>query len=141
MDLKALVSQVASGDALKDLAARAGIAQEKAAEVAHALAEQAQTSAAGAADMVSAIAAKTGLDPAQVESLIPGVMGAIKTQAATAGAAAEGLFDKLAATPLSNFVKGFDKDGDGQIMDDVADMAKGALSGVTDKIGGLFGKK
>jgi protein-disulfide isomerase-like protein with CxxC motif len=141
MDLKALVSQVASGDVLKDIAAKAGVAQDKAAEVAHAAAEQAQAGAGNAAEMVKNIAAKTGLDVSQVENLLPGVMGAIKTQAANAGAAAEGLFDKLSATPLGGMLKGLDKDGDGNVLDDVGDAVTGAIGGVADKLGGLFGKK
>ena len=85
-----------------------------------------------------AIAEKTGLPLEKVEGLAAGLGTTLTEKAGELGEQAQAVLgnvmDHLKASPLAGMVSGLDKDGDGNPLNDVADMAKNAL-------GGLFGKK
>jgi hypothetical protein len=133
-----IISKIGGNDLVKGLADKAGLGAEQAQNVASDLIAHAKESGGNLMDSAKAIAEKTGLPLDKVEGMAAGLGTTLTEKAGELGEGATamlgGLMGKLQDSPLGGIVKGLDKDGDGNPLNDVADMAKNAL-------GGLFGKK
>jgi hypothetical protein len=133
-----ILSKIGGNDLVKGLADKAGLGAEQAQNVAGDLLAHAKETGGNLMDSAKAIAEKTGLPLDKVEGLAAGLGTTLTEKAGQLGEGAQemlgGVLAKLNESPLGGLVKGLDKDGDGNPLNDVADMAKNAL-------GGLFGKK
>lgn len=133
-----IISKIGGSDFVKGLADKAGLGAEQAQHVAGDLLAHAKETGGNLMDSAKAIAEKTGLPLDKVEGMAAGLTTTLTEKAGELGEGATamlgGLMAKLQDSPLGDMVKGLDKDGDGNPLNDVADMAKNALSG-------LFGKK
>lgn len=134
MDLKALTDSVTSGEAFKKIGEQAGLTQEKAQEALQGVLQHVQAGTASAATLADDVAKQIGVQADQVKAMLPYVSTVMEENAAKATGAAKEALDTMnatiAASPLGGFLKGLDKDGDGNVLDDVMDSVKG-----------LFGKK
>lgn len=140
-----ILSKIGAADLAKTVGEKVGLGADQAQTVLADLLTHARESGGNLADSAKAIAERTGLPLDKVEGLAAGLGTTLSAKAHELGESAQamlgGVLGKLQDSPLGGLVKGLDKDGDGNVADDVADMAKSALGGVTDKLGGLFGKK
>lgn len=127
MNIQDIIAQLGGADGLKDLGAKFGLSPEQTAQAAQGLLEHAtQGGAADPAQIAQAAAQKTGLDLGALQGMLPGLMGMM----GGAGGMAEQLSKQLSAGPLGGVLSMIDKDKDGNVVEDIIDMA-----------GGLFGKK
>ncbi len=124
MNVQDILAQLGGADALKDLGAKFGLSPEDAMKGATGLLENAQVG--DPMQVAQTAAAKTGLDVGALAAMLPGLMAML----GGAGGMAEQLSKTLMASPLGGLLAGIDKDKDGNIVEDIVDMA-----------GGLFGKK
>jgi hypothetical protein len=133
-----IISKIGGNDLVKGLADKAGVGAEQAQGVVGDLLAHAKESGGNLMDSAKAIAAKSGLPLDKVEGMAAGLGTTLTEKAGDLGEGAQallsGLMGKLQDSPLGGIVKSLDKDGDGNPLNDVADLAK-------DKLGGLFGKK
>ena len=133
-----IITKIGGNDFVKGLADKAGVGAEQAQTVATDLLAHAKETGGNLMDSAKAIAEKNGLPLDKVEAMAAGLGTTLSEKASVLGdnasALLSGLLGKLEGTPLGDMVKSLDKDGDGNPLNDVADMAKNAL-------GGLFGKK
>jgi hypothetical protein len=133
-----IISKIGGNEVVKGLADKAGLGAEQAQGVATDLLAHAKETGGNLMDSAKAIAEKTGLPLDKVEGMAAGLGTTLTEKAGELGEGAQamlgGLMGKLQDSPLGDMVKGLDKDGDGNPLNDVADMAKNAL-------GSLFGKK
>jgi hypothetical protein len=133
-----LLAKVGGADLVKNLGDKVGVGAEQAQTVASDLLAHAKETGGNLLDSAKAIAEKTGLPVEKVEGIAAGLGTTLTEKAGELGESATamlgGVMDKLKESPLGGVMAGLDKDGDGNPLNDVADMAKNAL-------GGLFGKK
>ena len=133
-----LISKIGDNDLVKGLADKAGVGAEQAQTIATDLLAHAKETGGTLMESAKAIAEKTGLPLDKVEGMAAGLGATLSEKAGELGEGATamigGLVGKIQDSPLADMVKGLDKDGDGNPLNDVADMAKNAL-------GNLFGKK
>jgi hypothetical protein len=138
ININDILSKIGGNEVVKGLADKAGMGAEQAQHVAGDLLAHAKETGGNLMDSAKAIAEKTGLPLDKVEGLAAGLGTTLSEKAGQLGEGAQemlgGVLAKLNESPLGGLVKGLDKDGDGNPLNDVADMAKNAL-------GGLFGKK
>lgn len=126
MNIQDIITQLGGADGLKDLGAKFGLSPEQTAQAAQGLLEQATAGGADPAQIAQAAAQKTGIDMGALQGMLPGLMGMM----GGAGGMAEQLSKQLSAGPLGGVLSMIDKDEDGNVVEDIIDMA-----------GGLFGKK
>ncbi len=125
MDIQSLVSSIASGGALNDMAAKAGLSPDQAQAALHGVLDHA-TGGGLAEDLVGNVAAKTGLDPSQIQQFLPSVMGLLQGHAANApdGGGLAGILGSLGGGAAAG-----------------GDQAAAPGAGIMGMISGLFGKK
>lgn len=124
MNIQEIITQLGGADGLKDLGAKFGLNPDDALKAAHGLLEHAN--AGDPAAVTQAAAAKTGIDVGALGGMLPGLMGML----GGAGGIAEQFSKQLSAGPLGGVMSMIDKDKDGNVVEDIIDLA-----------GGLFGKK
>lgn len=124
MNVQEVIAQLGGVDGLKELGAKFGLSPEDAVNGAQGLLENA--SAGDPQQVAQAAAAKTGLDANALVAMLPGLLAML----GGAGGVAEQASKMLMGSPLGGLLAGIDKDKDGNIIEDLADLA-----------GGLFGKK
>jgi hypothetical protein len=133
-----ILSKIGGSEFVKGLGDKAGVGAEQAKDVAADLLAHAKESGGNLMDSAKSVAEKTGLPLDKVEGMAAGLGATLTEKAGDLGEGAQamlgGLMGKLQDSRLGDIVKNLDKDGDGNPLNDVADMAKNA-------IGGLFGKK
>jgi hypothetical protein len=133
-----IISKIGGNDLVKGLADKAGVGAEQAQGVVGDLLAHAKETGGNLMDSAKAIAEKSGLPLDKVEGMAAGLGATLTEKAGDLGEGAQalltGLMGKLQDSPLGGIVKSLDKDGDGNPLNDVADLAK-------NKLGGLFGKK
>ena len=133
-----IITKIGGNETVRNLANKAGLGVEHAQTVATDLLAHAKETGGNLMDSAKAIAEKNNLPVDKVEGMAAGLGATISEKASALGDNAStmisGLLGKLEGTPLGDMVKKLDKDGDGNPLNDVADMAKNALSGI-------FGKK
>jgi hypothetical protein len=134
MDIGEIVAGIASSDALKSVAAKAGIAPGQASNALQGILEHVQTGGAPDLGALGDIAAKAGLGPAQIQAFLPSILGLVSGHAQNANEGVQavlgGLVGSLEKGGLGGLLSGLDADRDGSVLDDAAGM-----------LGGLFGKK
>lgn len=144
-DVKNLLDKVGGNDLVKGLSDKVGIGAEQAQNVAHDLLAKAQETGSGLLDNAEEIAAKFGVPVEKVQELAGGLGASIQEKAGELGELATGAFgnvlEKLNSSPLGGLMKGLDKDGDGNPINDLTDGAKGLADKAAGMIGGIFGKK
>jgi hypothetical protein len=137
-NLNDILSKIGGNEMLKGLGDKVGMGADQAQSVLGDLVTHAKESGGNLLDSAKAVAEKTGLPLEKVEGLAQGFGATLQEKAGALGESAQGLLGgvmgKINESPIGDMVKGLDKDGDGNPINDVADMAKNAL-------GGLFGKK
>lgn len=144
-DPKELLNKVGGADLVKNLSDKVGVGAEQAQDIAHDLLAKAQEAGGGLLDNAEAVAAKFGIPVEKVNEIAGGLGNTLQEKAGELGematGALSGVMAKLNEGPLGGLMKGLDKDGDGNPLNDIvggagdlADKAKGML-------GGLFGKK
>ncbi len=137
-DPKELLNKVGGADLLKGLGDKVGVGADKAQDVAHDLLAKAQETGSGLIDNAEEIAAKFGIPVEKVQEIAGGLGNTLQEKAGELGEMATGAFGgvmaKLNESPLGGLMKGLDKDGDGNPINDLAEGAKGI-------IGNIFGKK
>jgi hypothetical protein len=124
MNVQDILAQLGGVDGLKDLGAKVGLNPDDALKAAQGLLENAQAGDPQA--VAQAAAEKTGLDLGAISGMLPGLMGMM----GGAGGLAEQFSKQLTQGPLGGLVSMIDKDKDGNVVEDIIDLA-----------GGLFGKK
>jgi hypothetical protein len=133
-----LLGKIGGNDLVKSLGDKVGVGAEQAGTVAQDLLAHAKETGGNLLDSAKAIAEKTGLPLDKVEGIAGGLTTTLTEKAGQLGESAQamlgGLMGKLNETPVGDMLKGLDKDGDGNPINDVTDAAKSML-------GGLFGKK
>jgi hypothetical protein len=133
-----IIAKIGGNDLVKGLADKAGVGADQAQSVAGDLLTHAKETGGNLLDSAKAIAEKTGLPLDKVEGIAAGLGTTLTEKAGALGDQAQdmlgGVMAKLNESPIGGVLKGLDKDGDGNPLNDVADAAKNAL-------GGLFGKK
>lgn len=138
LNINDIVSKIGGNEMLKGLADKVGLGAEQAQNVMADLLAKAQETGGNLTEAAQAVAEKTGLPLDKVTGMAEGLTTTLQEKAGALGETAQGLLGgvlgKINESPLGDMVKGLDKDGDGNPLNDVADMAKNAL-------GGLFGKK
>jgi hypothetical protein len=138
INVNEILSKVGGTDLIKNLGDKVGVGAEQAQNVAGDLLAHAKESGGNLLDSAKAIAEKTGLPLDKVEGIASGLGTTLSEKAGELGDSATamlgGVMDKLKESPLGGMMASLDKDGDGNPLNDVADMAKNAL-------GVLFGKK
>lgn len=137
-DPKELLNKVGGADLAKSLGDKVGVGAEKAQDVAQDLLAKAQEAGGGLLDNAEAVAAKFGIPVEKVNEIAGGLGNTLQEKAGELGEMASGalggVLEKLNASPLGGLMKGLDKDGDGNPINDITDGAKNL-------IGGIFGKK
>ena len=137
-DVKGLLDKVGGNDLVKGLSEKVGVGAEQAQNVAHELLAKAQETGSGLVDNAEEVAAKLGVPVEKVQEIAGGLGDTLKEKADQLGELATGAFGgvmaKLNDSPIGGVLKGLDKDGDGNPVNDLVDGAKGF-------IGGIFGKK
>jgi hypothetical protein len=128
MDLQGLLSSIGGSDALNAAASQAGMEPDQAHSALQGVLEHLSTGGA-AEGVVDAVAAKTGLDPSQIEAFLPQVMPLLQGHADAAGGDQSGMSGLLGAAA------GMLGGGGGG---DAAASGGGGLMGL---VSGLFGKK
>lgn len=138
LNINDIVSKIGGNEMLKGLGDKVGLGAEQAQNVMADLLAKAQETGGNLTEAAQAVAEKTGLPLDKVTGMAEGLTSTLQEKAGALGETAQGLLGgvlgKINESPLGDMVKGLDKDGDGNPLNDVADMAKNAL-------GGLFGKK
>jgi hypothetical protein len=133
-----ILAKVGGNDLVKSIGEKVGLGAEQAGTVAQDLLAHARETGGNLADSAKAIAERTGLPLDKVEQVAGTLTTTLTEKAGQLGEGAQamlgGLLGKLEGTPVGDMIKGLDKDGDGNPINDVADAAKSML-------GGLFGKK
>lgn len=133
MDIQRVTSSIESSQGLKDAAGRAGLDPGQAGAILQGVIDHA-AAGDGVEGMVSGIAEKVGIDPAQVQQFLPSVMGLLRQHSETAPAGAQeglsGILSGLQSSPIAGLLSGFDRNKDGSVVDDAIGM-----------VAGLFGKK
>jgi hypothetical protein len=124
MNIQDILTQLGGANGLKDLGAKVGLNPDDAVKAVTGLLEHAQ--AGDPQQVAQAAAAKTGIDAGALAGMLPGLMGML----GGAGGMAEQLSKQLSAGPLGGVMSMIDKDKDGNVVEDIIDLA-----------GGLFGKK
>jgi hypothetical protein len=124
MNFQEIITQLGGADGLKDLGAKFGLNPDDALKGVQGLLENAN--AGDPAAVAQAAAANTGIDAGALAGMLPGLMGML----GGAGGLAEQFSKQLTAGPLGGLVSMIDKDKDGNVVEDIIDLA-----------GGLFGKK
>lgn len=143
-DPKELLNKVGGNDLVKGISDKVGASAEQVQNVAHELLAKAQESGSGLVDNAEEIAAKLGVPVEKVQEIAGSLTSNIQEQAGKLGETVSGAFN--------NILKGFDKDGDGNPLNDITDTAAGVANAATDAVkdvadkakgllGGLFGKK
>ncbi len=144
-DVKGLLDKVGGNDLVKGLSDKVGMGAEQAQNVAHDLLAKAQETGTGLVDNAEEIAAKFGVPVEKVQELANGLGSSIQEKAGELGELATGalggVLEKLNASPLGGLMKGLDKDGDGNPINDITDGAKGLADKAAGMLGGIFGKK
>ena len=137
-NIQELLTKVGGADFLKTLGDKVGLEAERAQSLAADLLAHAKESGGDIMGSAQIIAEKTGLPLEQVQGVAAGPSTSLGAKAAELTGAAQtfvgDMLGKLKDTPLSGMVASLDKDGDGNPVNDLTDMAKNAL-------GGLFGSK
>jgi hypothetical protein len=138
LNINDIVSKIGGNELVKGLSDKVGLGADQAQSVMGDLLNHAKESGGNLMDSAKAVAEKTGLPLEKVTGMAEGLTATLQEKASVLGDSAQGLLGgimgKINESPLGDMVKGLDKDGDGNPLNDVADMAKSAL-------GGLFGKK
>jgi hypothetical protein len=138
LNINDIVSKIGGNEMLKGLGDKVGLGADQAQRVMADLMAKAQETGGNLTDAAASVAEKTGLPLDKVTGMAEGLTTTLQEKAGALGETAQGLLGgimgKINESPLGGMVKGLDKDGDGNPLNDVADMAKNAL-------GGLFGKK
>jgi hypothetical protein len=133
-----ILAKVGGNELVKSISEKVGLGAEQAGTVAQDLLAHAKETGGNLADSAKAIAEKTGLPLDKVEQVAGTLTTTLTEKAGQLGEGAQamlgGLMGKIENTPVGDMIKGLDKDGDGNPLNDVANAAKSAL-------GGLFGKK
>ena len=129
MDIQEIVSGIGASRALQDVAANAGISPNQAQSAVQGLLEH--VSAGQPHDsMVETLAARVGLDPSQVQQLLPNVLGLLGDHAQNANEGVQqalgGILGGLQGSPLSGLLAGIGGGDDGS---------------AASILGGLFGGK
>jgi hypothetical protein len=132
MDIREIVAGIGSSSALQEAAAKIGISPDQAQSalqgvLQHVSSEQPMDG------MVENVAARTGIDPAQVQQFLPSIMGLLQGHAenATEGVqgTVSGLLGSLQGSPIGGLLSGFDANKDGSVVDDALGMVKGLFGG------------
>ena len=124
MNVQDILNQLGGANGLSELGAKVGLSPDDAMKAAQGLLENAQVGDPAA--VAQAAAEKTGLDLGALSGMLPGLIGMV----GGAGGIAEQFSKQLSEGPLGGLVSMIDKDKDGNVVEDIIDMA-----------GGLFGKK
>lgn len=137
-DVNEIMNKVGGNDLVKTLSEKAGVGTDQAQQIAQDLLSKAQSTGGGLLDNVKGVAEKFGLPHDQVENIAQNLGATLQEKSGDLGematGALSGVMSKLNGTPIGDALKVFDKDGDGNPIND---LAKGA----EDLLGGLFGKK
>lgn len=133
-----VLNKIGGSELAKSIGDKVGVGAEQAGAVAQDLLTHAKETGSNLLDSAKAIAEKTGLPTEKVEEIAGTLAGTLQEKAGQLGEGAQtmltGLMGKLQDTPVGDMLKGLDKDGDGNPLNDVAASAKSML-------GGLFGGK
>jgi hypothetical protein len=97
MDIQQVVSELQSTGALNKAAGDAGISSDHAQNVVQAMLEHAQ-GGAGATELITSVAAKCGLQPDQIQALLPHVMPLLQRHAEGAAEGDQGMLGGLIAS-------------------------------------------
>ena len=129
MDIQELVAGIGSSQALMDIAGRLGIDQAQAQTMLHGILEHV-TSGGQLDGMAAGVAARAGVDPAQVHQFLPSVMGLLEGHSQNASAGVQGmlggLMSSLQGSPMSGLLSGGGASGGG-VASEVLGLAKGLL--------------
>jgi hypothetical protein len=137
-DPKEILEKVGGNDLVKGLSDKVGVGAEQAQDIAQNLLAKAQETGGGLLDNAEAVAAKLGVPVEKVQEIAGGLGNTLQEKAGQLGefatGALGGVMAKLNESPLGGLMKGLDKDGDGNPINDITEGAKNI-------IGGIFGKK
>ncbi len=145
LDVKGLLDKVGGNDLVKGLSEKVGVGAEQAGNIAHDLLAKAQETGSGLVDNAEEIAQKFGVPVEKVQEIAGGLGNSIKEKAADLGEMASGAFgglmSKINESPLGGVLKGLDKDGDGNPLNDLTGAAGDLADKAKGMLGGIFGKK
>lgn len=133
MDIQEIVAGIASSDALKTAAAKAGLDPSQAETALHGILEH--VTKGGTPDLgdLAGVAAQAGLNPSQLQAFLPSVLGLVTGHAQNANEGVQSVLGGLIGS-LQNVQGGplsaLDANHDGSVLDEAANL-----------LGGLFGKK
>ncbi|MEO8813359.1 MAG: hypothetical protein ABI376_10670 [Caulobacteraceae bacterium] len=127
MDINEIVAGIGSSDALKGIAAKAGISPENAQGALQGILEHVTNNGA-ASGMVEAIAGKVGISPEQVQQMLPHVMPLLQGHAENAEEGVQGVLGGLMSSV-------------GGMLGGAGAQSEGPASGLMGLAKGLFGKK
>lgn len=144
-DVKGLLDKVGGNDLVKGLSEKVGVGAEQAQGIAHDLLAKAQETGSGLVDNAEAIAQKFGVPVEKVQEIAGGLGDTLKEKAADLGEMAQGalggVMAKINESPIGNVLKGLDKDGDGNPLNDLGNVAGDLADKAKGMLGGIFGKK
>jgi hypothetical protein len=94
MNLSDLMANIGGSDALKQIADRAGLSQDQAQDAAHGILDH-LTNGGAANEVVETVAARIGVSPDQIQSLLPQVLPLLQAHADSAAGEGEGMLGGL----------------------------------------------
>ena len=128
MDINDIAAGIGSSPALQDLAGKLGIAPDQA-RSALAGVLQHVSSGQGLENVVEQVAARAGIDRAQVQAFLPSVIGLLQGHAQTAPAGAQDALSGLVSSLEGGLLSGLDANKDGSVVDDAMGLVRGIFSG------------
>lgn len=155
-DVNEVMNKIGANDMVKGLSEKLGVGAEQAHSVATDLLAKAQETGGGLLENAKEIAEKNGISVEKVEEIAAGLGSKMQEQAHLLGdtvtGALSGVMAKLNEGSLGGLMKGLDKDGDGNPLNDISETAGNLADAATDAVkeaaekakgmlGGLFGKK